>query len=295
MQLLLRPVFRRLEHRIRAHVLICWLGSCSPASPNAPEAKAGAISAARPPASSNSPLPARPRPSPRRPAATRPEGHLPGTITIHHTTATGHRLRSHLKPARRTAPAWTYDHAPLSPHSRSSNARCRGTCEYELRNPGHSPGHVGTAGLMTTGHARVHCACTGCGRRSSKGKRINARRKERNHVSSHPSGKEHRPTEYVAGTHRPAARDPQRTAICAGCSLDSCGVSDSLRALIVKRSTPAPRDRVHWTLHTADRPLRAVRRNDGRPLRAVRRNESLRLCRRPSLPRHANNGSGTKP
>ena len=24
-QLLLRPVFRRLEHRIRAHVLICWL------------------------------------------------------------------------------------------------------------------------------------------------------------------------------------------------------------------------------------------------------------------------------
>jgi transposase len=22
---MLRPVFRRLEHRIRAHVLICWL------------------------------------------------------------------------------------------------------------------------------------------------------------------------------------------------------------------------------------------------------------------------------
>ncbi|MDA0641082.1 hypothetical protein [Nonomuraea ferruginea] len=24
-ELLLRPVFHRLEHRIRAHVLICWL------------------------------------------------------------------------------------------------------------------------------------------------------------------------------------------------------------------------------------------------------------------------------
>ncbi|MEV4837576.1 hypothetical protein AB0K05_23855 [Nonomuraea sp. NPDC049486] len=24
-KLLLRPVFHRLEHRIRAHVLICWL------------------------------------------------------------------------------------------------------------------------------------------------------------------------------------------------------------------------------------------------------------------------------
>ena len=163
MQLLLRPVFHRLEHRIRAHVLICWLGSCSPASPNAPEAKAGAISAARPPASSNSPLPARPRPSPRRPAATRPEGHLPGTITIHHTTATGHRLRSHLKPARRTATAWTHDHAPLSPHSRSSNTRFTGRVTTNCGTPGHSPGHVGTAGPMTTGQVPVHGACTGCG------------------------------------------------------------------------------------------------------------------------------------
>jgi hypothetical protein len=34
-------------------------------------------------------------------------------------------------------------------------------------------------------------------------------------------------TEYVAGTHRPAARDPQRTAIRADCSLGSCGVFDS--------------------------------------------------------------------
>ena len=123
------------------------------------------------------PLLARPRPSPRPPAATRPEGHLPGTVTIHHTTATGHRLRSHLKPARRTAPAWTHDHAPLSPHSRSSNARCRGRVTTNCGTREHSPGHVGTAGLMTTGHARVHCACTGCGRRSSKGKRTNARRR----------------------------------------------------------------------------------------------------------------------
>ena len=130
-ELLLRPVFHRLEHRIRAHVLICWLallltrvaersagqtwrnirretsrlkqvtltgpaGTITQTTPLRPEQKAiyQALSITPPPPST----PPYPAPAPPASVDTRP----------------------------RPAPA----------HTRSSDHRFRAPCDYKLRSPG---------------------------------------------------------------------------------------------------------------------------------------------------------------
>jgi hypothetical protein len=65
----LRPVFHRLEHRIRAHVLLSWLACSSSAPPSARPTRPGGASRQNSAACTSSPSPARPARS-RRPPST---------------------------------------------------------------------------------------------------------------------------------------------------------------------------------------------------------------------------------
>ena len=65
----LRPVFHRLEERIRAHILICWLALLLVRLASARPATPGATSAASSSASTSSPSPAPPARSSRPPGS----------------------------------------------------------------------------------------------------------------------------------------------------------------------------------------------------------------------------------
>jgi hypothetical protein len=130
-------VFHRLEHRIRAHVLICWLAllltrvaergsSQTWRNINRQLGRITQVTLAGPAGTVMQTTPAQPR----------TEGHLPGTI--HPTTSPDHRLRPQLnttRPSRRSVDT----HArPTNTYLPSSRPEFRLTCAYELRNPGAS-------------------------------------------------------------------------------------------------------------------------------------------------------------
>jgi Transposase DDE domain len=114
-QLLLRPVFHRLEHRIRAHVLLCWLALLLTRVAERSCRQPGSGSTARPAACGRPPWPARPARSSRpphcgpssgpstrhfpstrhhaSPRSTLPEHPHPPPQRRRHTTRSGRRMR----------------------------------------------------------------------------------------------------------------------------------------------------------------------------------------------------------
>ncbi len=84
----LRPVFHRVEPRIRAHVLLCCLALLLIPSPKAPQGRPGDASPSSSAASTPSPSPGRAAASSTSPRSTRHSRRLWGPRTGHHHRAT---------------------------------------------------------------------------------------------------------------------------------------------------------------------------------------------------------------